>query len=90
METFWIELIKQAPGIGAIVFLVMVFLKYMRAQSQDMQATFKEIRDSCHDFHGKVNDVNVLAITRCSNSLDANNVTLGRNIQVIERYAKAN
>ena len=86
MDTFWIEFLKQAPGIAAVIFLVIIFLRFIRESTTDMLKTFKEIRDSCHDFHGGIAKSTEQVIVKNGISLDNNNVALGKVSAIIERF----
>lgn len=78
MDQFWVEIVKQAPGIAAVILVVVMFLRFTDKILQDAKITFKEIRDSCHVFHNEVIKDSNGAINNCTLALSENTRMLGR------------
>ncbi len=87
MDQLWLDLFKQAPGIAAVIFLVVIFLKFMEKTATDLKNTFQEIRDSCHSFHSESTKDTHATINSCSVALSENSKQLGRASYLIDKYA---
>lgn len=56
MEAMWVELLKQAPQVGVLCFLVVVFLRHMDKRDQDHGSERQAMRMSMDNNTSAMNE----------------------------------
>lgn len=82
MDPIWMEVLKQAPALSVLVFLVMQFLKHIRAITDDFKSTIEEVNVTMNDQH-------TLFCERTEKALDNNTAALVRNTTLHEQVLRA-
>lgn len=49
MDSVFVELLKQAPIVGALVVCVWIFLKYLKIRDDDARDALRGISKECHE-----------------------------------------
>lgn len=84
IEPFWLEVAKQIPSLGVLVWLVISFLRHLkedgdrRERLEEARAkSLKEIGDSCHAFQQEITTQSHAILARNTAALDNNSAALG-------------
>lgn len=92
-ETFLTEMLKQAPIVAALVYMVVLFLKHIR-ESDTVRETLLSKRDealsrlgdNCHEFQRSMATRNDETFVRMADAMDRNTEALGRNHEAMVRF----
>jgi hypothetical protein len=82
MDPLWSEVAKQVPALGVLVFLVVHFLKHIRAITDDFKTTMKEVNETMIEHH-------TIFRERTEKALDNNTAALARNTTMHEQVINA-
>lgn len=77
MDQLWLEIVKQVPQLGVLVWVVTYFLRHM-------ENVAKIVRESDERSATKLADV----MQRNTVSMDQNTTALGKNSYLIDKYSK--
>lgn len=84
MDTHWVDVAKQVPSLGVLVWLVVYFLRHMK----EMSESTKDIASSCHDFQKELTNENHAVMNRMASTLDKNTDALGRALFIMDKHAR--
>jgi hypothetical protein len=88
-ESLIAELLKQAPVVAALVYVVTLFLRHIR-DSDTARETLLARRDvSSHEFQRDIVDKSDEAFGRMTAAMDRNSEALGRNHAALDRFHQA-
>lgn len=82
MDPLWVEVAKQVPALGVLVFLVVHFLKHIREVTNDFKSTIEEVNVTMADQHNLFRE-------RTEKALDNNTAALARNTTMHEQVIAA-
>lgn len=96
MEQYVQKLVEQAPAIGALVIIVMLFLRHIRSDREQQNRFFDQLQASQNRVFEQMHSDNMTArgetrsaIERNSNTITENVRVTTRNTETIERLARA-
>lgn len=81
MEQLWLEVVKQAPSLGVLSWLVYTFLSAQQKRDEQL----KELGSTCHEFQLSISDAYKANIKGVSETIDRNTVALSANTHALGR-----
>lgn len=74
------EIVKQAPQLAILCWLVSRFIAVMEKMSRENKTAIREVNESCHSFQRDMTD-------KTTKSIDANTHAFGRIEPALDRLA---
>lgn len=97
IESLMIEAAKQLPAVAALIFIVMQFLKHIRAADEARHEleearlkTLESINKSCHEFQESISDRSDLTHGRAAAALERSAEAMGRANAMMAYYKSPN
>ena len=87
IDPVWMKLLGEAPTLGVLVFVVVVFLKHIAASDAARTELIREVGKECHEFQRDLTVKTNEVIVRNSNALDRNSEALGLNSSYFQKHS---
>ena len=81
-EALWVEVAKQAPSLGVLVWLVVHFLRHMKEYARHVE----DLADKCHTSHKTIIDEAHSLQRETNRAMEQNAKAFGRNDAVLSRF----